>query len=419
MYDCAMIELSPRDARRLALARQGLHRKSHFGRGKHAVFRAIQQLGYVQIDTISVVDRAHHHVLKTRVPNYDEKMLDELQWRDRKIFEYWAHAAAYLPMSDYRFYRPMMAGWRRRDLVDRKLARNILARIRAEGPVQSKDFENPKGRKSNGWWDWKPAKLALENLFLSGELMISRRDGFQKVYDLAENVLPADVDTAMPGKREWMRFIALRMIGALGIGTAMDIGYARTTIRRFTSAPVQKDLMAALDQLAAEGAIRRVRVKRADAGEETCYTTDALLDHLPVRFGKRPVHILSPFDNLVINRQRTQALFDFDYQLECYVPEAKRRYGYFCLPILWGDEFIGRLDAKAVRKSGRLDVRCLHIEPAVKRNDETIDALADGLTGFAVANSCDTIRLDRTAPGTWAKPVRSALAQICLSRPAQ
>lgn len=389
-----MNEISLKDARRLFLHTQGLLRHAQFGRGKQATLRVIKQLGYIQIDTISVLDRAHHHVLKTRVPNYTESMLDHLQRRDREIFEYWAHAAAYLPMNDYRYCLPMMHGFSERRLPHPKLAGEVLARIRAEGPLQSRDFENPGGRQSSGWWDWKPAKQALESLFLRGELMITRRDGFQKVYDLTENVLPADIDTTLPSREEWCRFIVLRMLGALGTGTAMDLGYARTTIRRFTGTQIQQDLERVLEALVADEQVIRI-----DAGRMTFYSTPAQLAQLPLRLGKRQLRFLSPFDNLIINRRRTAALFDFNYQIECYVPEAKRKYGYYCLPILWGDELVGRLDAKAVRQTETLEVRLLHLEPHIKPDDALLSSLADGLMDLAHTNGCTRIQIVKTKPG--------------------
>ena len=170
------------------MEQQGLLRNAHFGRGKNATLRTIEHLGYVQIDTISVVQRAHHHVLMTRVPNYQPRFLERLQ-TEGKVFEYWYHAAAYLPMRDYRFALPRMramksrlkeggAGWVRSR--DSQLMTEILDRIRSDGRLRSRDFEDTRDSNA-GWWDWKPAKRALEQLFIQGDLMITGRDGFQKL----------------------------------------------------------------------------------------------------------------------------------------------------------------------------------------------------------------------------------------------
>lgn len=400
-----MSEVSIRDARNLFLQRQGLLNREPFGRGKPAVLKAIDRLGYVQIDTISVVDRAHHHVLKTRVPNYSEHMLGRLMCRDRDIFEYWAHAAAYLPSKDYRYYLPMMAGWRNRKNWDKKLAREIRRRIEIEGPLQAKDFEDPRGRNSKGWWDWKPAKLALEHMFLSGELMVTRREGFQKVYDLTENVLPADVDTSMPSHEEWVRFLALRVLRAIGIGTLHDISFARGTISRFTGRAIRSDVKHALASLAEDH-----KVETLTMGKQTWYADPTMTASLPIQVRKRRLHILSPFDNVVINRSRTIELFGFDYQLECYVPAQKRRFGYFCLPMLWGNEFIGRVDARAARKRRVLEIKCLFLEPDTRLSDRLIHALGTGLTDFAQRNQCETVEIARTEPSSLASAIEPLLA---------
>lgn len=396
-----MSEVSIRDARNLFLQRQGLLNREPFGRGKAAVLKAIDRLGYVQIDTISVIDRAHHHVLKTRVPNYSEHMLDRLLRQDRKIFEYWAHAAAYLPIKDYRYYLPMMAGWRNRKSWDKKLAREVRRRIEIEGPLQARDFEDPRGRNNKGWWDWKPAKLALEHMFLSGELMVTRREGFQKVYDLAENVLPADVDTSVPSHEEWVHFLALRMLRAIGIGTLHDISFSRGTISRFTGRAIRNDVKHALASLAEDH-----KVETLTMGKKIWYADRTLTASLPIQMGKRRLHILSPFDNAVINRSRMIDLFGFDYQLECYVPAQKRRFGYFCLPILWGNEFIGRVDARAVRKRRVLEIKCLFLEPGNRVSDRLIDVLGSGLVDFARRNRCETVEIARTEPGSLASAFR-------------
>lgn len=391
------IHLTPKDARRLFLHRQGLTQSAAFGRGKSAVLRAIEQLGYVQIDTISVVERAHHHVLASRIGDYTPDMLHTLQAKDRQIFEYWSHAAAYLPMQDYRFYRPMMTGFGQRRSVDRALTRQIMDRIRLDGPLQSRDFEHAQDRKGNGWWDWKPAKQALEHLFLSGELLISERLGFQKVYDLPERVLPADLNTQAPDAAEWTQFTLLKNLGAVGIGNLRDLTYARSTVRRFVSHDFVPDYARALDALLDNNTI--VQVEMAGL---TCYALPHQVAELQqpgaIRLNRRCVQFLSPFDNLVINRKRTLDLFGLDYLLECYVPAAKRQYGYFCLPMLWGDGLIGRMDCKAERKTRTLQVRLLQLEPGQRLSAALAAALALGLRQFAEQQQCAVIQLQQCSP---------------------
>ncbi len=380
--------ISRKEARRLFLERQGLLYRNTFGHGKQAVARAIDRIAWLQIDTISVVLRAHEHILTSRVENHAPVMLHRLHSRDRFLFEYWSHAAAYLPMSDYRFCLPVMEGSRKVRPPDRKLAPEILRRIETEGPLSSRDFESPAGRKSTGWWDWKPAKRTLEQLFLCGDLMVSHRAGFQKVYDLRERILPPTLDTRMPTMQEWCTHLVKRMIQALGIASEYDIGYASGSIRRLSGHQLKPGLRQAINRLVEEGEICAVDVEGT-----RCYSTDHCLARLPLRLGKREVRILSPFDNLLINRRRTLTLFGFDYQLECYVPAAKRKFGYFCLPLLYGDELVGRMDAKAHRKDRVLQINGLFLEPDLHVHDGFGHALAKGIQRFAAANDCTAIRL--------------------------
>ena len=381
---------------------QGLLKKKQFGTGKKAVLTSIQNLSYLQIDTISVVQRAHEHILATRVERFDAKMLLDLHKRCQ-IFEYWGHAAAYLPFEHYRFYLPVMHGWASTHKTDKRLAAHILKRIEAEGPLQSKDFKDSRKNKQSGWWDWKPAKHVLGHLFLTGELMVTHRESFQKVYDLRSRVLPRGTDTRMPSREEWAQFIVQTMVQALGIATEQDLGYARGTIRHFTSVQLKEDIRRAIERLIETGELVPVALEEAGASKvldnTMCYyTTPRLLSLLPVKLGKRSVRILSPFDNLVINRQRTKALFDFDYQLECYLPAEKRKYGYFSLPVLWGDLLVGRLDAKADRKAKVLVVKHLVLEDEETITEPFVVALADGIRQLARINHCLMSRIEVTRP---------------------
>ncbi len=387
------IQLSPRDARRLSLQSQGLLRHNQFGRGRKALLKAVEQLAYVQIDTISVVERAHHHTCWTRVDNYTAKMLDELQWRHKKIFEYWFHAASYLPMSSYRFFQRMMR-IRGNDASRRnsKTQRYVLDRIRAEGPLQSRDFQDSNHR-SSGWWDWKPAKLAMETLFMAGDLMVVRRDGFQKVYDLRERVLPDDLELVQPTTEEWHRFLTERMLTALGLASDDELAYIRLGSRRILSSGVLKGVRRTLKDMLAEGSVVQVSI-----GDTRRYTTREHLENMPRRIGKKVTRFLSPFDNLIIQRKRTLELFDFDYQLECYLPAPKRSFGYFSLPILWGDQLVGRMDAKAERKGKEFQIRNLVLEKSCKHLPELAEDLSEEIVRFAAFNGCDRVAIDRVEP---------------------
>lgn len=400
------MELTQSEARKLFLKQQGLLRDNEFGRGKNATNRVIQRLSYVQIDTISVIRRAHEHVLYNRVANYNPKHLEKLV-QEREIFEYWSHAAAFLPFKDFRYSLPVMKGFRNARQCDNKIKSEVLARIRAEGPLQSRDFEDTSSKKRGGWWEWKPSKRVLEHLFFSGELMVTRREGFQKVFDLTENVLPSSISTTEPTLTEWTRFIVLSMVHALGIATEYDVGYARPTIRRLSKITLKDPLKATISALVAEGELLKVNVQG-----RACYTTEKILGLLPVRSTRQSVRLLSPFDNLVINRRRTRELFDFEYLLECYLPAAKRKYGYFSLPLLYGDSLIGRLDAKANRKHRQLQVNNLMLESHVRIDDRLIQALVRGIVKFAKDHECDSFSFHSSIPKILVAPLNAAVENI-------
>lgn len=378
-----MIHISANEARRLALVSQGLHSTRPFGAGRNAILRCIEQLGYIQIDTISVINRSHHHCFWTRVPSYTAQHLDTLQ-QEKKILEYWAHAAAYLPMSDYRFCLPYMNAvasgqrhWRR---PDRKAMQEVLARIRAEGPLMAKDFEH-RGDKSTDWgWNWKPAKIALEQLFIEGKLITSHRVGFQKVYDLPERALPEGLDTRVPTDEEFHRYLINRAIRAHGLVSEQEICYLRRGVRPGVKATLRNMLDA--------GEIIRVDVEHSPA---TYYSTEQCIEAATGKRISRHVSLLSPFDNTAIQRKRLLELFAYDYQIECFVPATKRRFGYYCLPILYGSDFVGRLDPKADRRKGEFRINSLHLEKPVKDEERFISALADKLIQTAAFNACSRI----------------------------
>ncbi|MBN8584562.1 MAG: YcaQ family DNA glycosylase [Ignavibacteria bacterium] len=315
------------------------------GNTKNKLLNIINVLGYVQIDTISIVERAHKHVLWTRLPEYKNTMLDELIDNDRKVFEFWDHAAAYMPMKHFRFslprkkmYAAKYKGW---ESKNKKLLKFILDRISNEGPQQSRDFEESK--KRGLWWDWKPAKEGLEFLFHTGRLMARARKSFQKVYDLPERVLPADLDLSFPSDEEHSEHLIMRSITANGISAEKELTYLRHHDRSST----KKVLKRLLDEK------KIVSLNISGNEKETYYSTKKILGLLNKPLHKDDVHILSPFDNIVIQRKRLQDIFGFDYLIECYVPAAKRKFGYFCLPVLYGNTFAGRIDAKADRNSGK------------------------------------------------------------------
>ncbi|MEO1133374.1 MAG: crosslink repair DNA glycosylase YcaQ family protein [Cyanobacteria bacterium J06639_1] len=391
--------------RRLALASQGLLQAQPYGRGLAAGARkAIAHIGYVQIDTISVVERAHHHVLYSRVPNFKPAMTHQLL-RDRDIFEYWAHAAAFLPVADFRFSLPYkhaiksgQTHWYK--TPDKKLMGELLERIRLDGPMRSRDLEADTTKRS-GWWDWKPAKKALEQMYMEGDLMVSDREGFQKVYDLTERVLPSHVDTRMPSTAEFAAHLVDRQLQCHGLVSLKGLTYQRRNPK------LRKVVKALVDAKLASRELEQVRLSN---GEVFLLEAGALEWPLP-RASNRML-ILSPFDNSVIQRDRLKALFQFDYQLECYVPAAKRKYGYFSLPLLYRDTFIGRMDCKAHRKLSQLEIKSLYFEQHSFDKDLVISAFVQAIETFCRFQKCDSVVLQDACPKHLIQPLQIALKSL-------
>ncbi|MBK9733367.1 MAG: YcaQ family DNA glycosylase [Chitinophagaceae bacterium] len=357
-------------------------------RTKSDLLKTIEHLGYVQIDTLSVVERAHHHVLWSRIPEFKSSWLSELL-SEKKLFEYWGHAASFLPMKDYRFslirkraYAKGKSHWFEQD---KKVKRHVLSRIKREGPLQSKDFETTEASRQS-WYYWKPAKRALEQLFMEGKLMVSHRQGFQKVYDLAENILPSDVNTRFPTKMEYAMHLVETSVRAHGILTEKEMHYQRGGWSDYINKAVRKMLK--------EGQVIEWKL---EGHEQTKFYGPAktAIKSLEAT-NEKEVHILSPFDNLLIQRLRMKRLFNFDYTIECYLPEHKRKFGYFTLPVLFGDHFIARMDPKADRAEKIFYVRNLVFETGIHQDDEMLTAFAAKLKSFATFNGCREIIFEKT-----------------------
>ncbi len=390
--------------RRIALAAQGLLHTQPYGRGVVGARKAIKHIGYVQIDTISVVERAHHHTLYSRVPAYKPTMINRMLL-DRDIFEYWSHAAAFLPIADFRFslvYKHAIKSgqvhWYKNP--DKKLMTELLARIRSDGALRSRDLETNRN-KAQGWWDWKPAKKALEQLYMQGDLMVSDREGFQKKYDLTERVLPSTINTHMPSMEAFAQHILEQQLRCHGLVSLKGLTYLRR------NAALRKAVKALVDERLAQGTVEQVQLSNGDI---FIVETGALEKPLP-RLSNRLL-ILSPFDNSLIQRDRLKALFAFDYQIECYVPAAKRQYGYFSLPLLYRDEFIGRMDCKAHRKTKHLEIKLLHIEQHHFDDAAVIAAFVEAITAFCHFQKCESVSLLKAQPNKLRKPLQSALLAL-------
>ncbi len=361
------ITLTRTDVRNLQLAAQGLLTPPNAPAAKPDVLAAVRRMGVLQIDTIQVVARSPYMVLFSRLGEYDPAWLDE-HLAEGRLFEYWAHAACFLPIEDYPLQRRFMLdgvrGWHDTRVwleKNSELVKRILARIRAEGGLRSADFEAKK--PAGGWWNWKDEKVAMEVLFVTGELMVSRREKFQRVYDLPERVLPGRDQFPVPPAEEVRRELVLRSVEKLG---AARPGWVADYYRL-----PKNGTPALLRELTAQGELIECAVEGWD-GPVYVHPNNAGLLTQAQNGELQPTYttLLSPFDPLTWDRARARELFDFDYMIECYTPAAKRRYGYFSLPVLRRGALVARLDAKAHRREGRFEVRSLHFEPGVVLDDE-------------------------------------------------
>ncbi len=362
--------------------------------GKADVLTAIRQIHNLQIDTISIVARAHQHILWSRLGSYQTKWLDELH-SEGQLFEYFSHAVCLLPIEDYPLFRSLMLekfiGWDNiRDWGNNNTAilDQILSHIHQNGSVRSSDFESKESRGT--WWDWKVEKVALEHLYYRGDLMIARRESFQRVYDLRERVLPTWDDTQAPEYSVAVKELTRKAIKALGIASntwAANYFYLK-----------KAETAAAIEQLLAEGIIFPVSIEGVKGGPFFVHKDNETLLEAALANQLTATHtsILSPFDPLISDRARTKELFDFEYSIECYTPAPKRKYGYFILPILHRGRLIGRLDAKAWRKEGRLQVISLFLEPGISINAGLIKALAKTLRAYASWQGLDSVVIDWT-----------------------
>jgi uncharacterized protein YcaQ len=375
-----MESLSLAQAQKIALLSQGLLTEKLTGNAYQKSVKAMANLGYVQIDTISVVQRAHHHTLWNRNPHYQVDHLERMV-KEKVVYEYWSHAASYLSMQDFRFSLPrklaLKSGQQKHWFnKDQKLMSSVLERINQEGPLMAKDFASAVTKKTG--WESKPSKQALETLYMQGDLMISERRNFHKVYELTERVLPNHIDTSIPTAEEHARFLILQYLAKHGVGQLKEIVYLLKGVKRHVTT--------ALHELCEDGQVLEISIKG-----ECYYTTGQSLALLNKQIKRKQAKILSPFDNLVIQRARIQHLFQFNYLLECYVPATKRKFGYFCLPVLWGGKLVAMLDCKAHKASSTLEVINVFIDPLVKDVDAFVAAFELELSQFAVFNKMETV----------------------------
>lgn len=410
-----MLKISLAAARTLALAKQGLARRSE-SNDKQAILQTVRRLGYVQVDTINVVARSQYLVLLSRHGPYRPEDLDALIYDadDRRLFEYWGHMASILPLEDYGYYLARMAWYRdggnswEQGRLDghRQTIADVLAEVRRRGALGARDFQDPQ-HKGGAWWDWKPAKRALDHLWSTGELMVCQRVNFEKIYDLTERVLPEWVDCTPPTKEERLRYFVRRAVGAMGI-----VFRPRTVAFYFSFNRQTRTLGALMQTLLDEGVLTAVEVEGL-ANPGIILTEDVPLLERIVAGGVSPdrTTFLSPFDNLIWDRELTRSLWAFDYSLEAYTPAAKRRWGYFCLPILRRGALIGRIDPKMDRQAGLMIWRAVYLEDGVLPDEALLRDLAEAAREFMAFHSAQALTVEQSQPADLGQALVRQLAE--------
>ena len=403
------VPLGLQQARNLQLAAQGLLGGPAKAATALSLRHCIARMQLLQIDTIHVVARSPYLVLHSRIGSYPMHWLDQAL-AGGAVFETWAHEACFAPMADLALHRAYNAQTRHhwglargQRVHDEQRAHldKLLTHVRDNGAVKSSDFER-KDERASAWWGWKDEKVWLEALFAQGELMVARRENFQRVYDLPERVCPTLSTLDPPDVDAVHSSFIEKSVAALGVTQARWIhDYYRMK-------PRLKD--SDLDDLVARGRLLRVAVHGWDVPGYVHLANKALFNQA-VQDKLQPTHttLLSPFDPLVWDRERVKAMFDFDYRLECYTPEARRQYGYFVLPLLHRGQLIGRVDAKAHRTEGRFEIKALYLEAGVKLDAEDLPLVASALKACAEWHGTPEVRLTRTSPVVLRTALQKAL----------
>ena len=376
-----------------------------------AIYDTIERVGWVQLDTLQMVRRSQYIALWSRLGPYDTADFDYLIFgngsikggNDRRLFEYWMHAACIIPLSLYRFCIPAMrrhanpTGKRRRewlqDPANIAVLDEVMAYTRKNGLARSADFERTDGRRGT-WWDWKPAKVALEHLYNTGELTIANRVNFQRIYGITETVLPEWVNTTPPSEEEAYLTLLDKSARALGVCAPMQIpDYFH--MKRTPAKPL-------VQRMLDEGTLAQVNVELDDGtvAEQVVHRANLALLERAADGDIAPRHttFLSPFDSLFWAKGRDMQFWGFQQILEAYKPAPQRIWGYFCLPILHNDRLVGRFDPKLERRDATLRLKHLHLEPGVEPEDDMVADIAWAMRSFMAFHDATDLVIERSKP---------------------
>jgi hypothetical protein len=362
--------ISNEKACQLILAKSGIAGVRHEG-GASAVAPLVKKLGYVQLDSIKIIERAHHHILYSRHTGYRPRHLDRMQAKAPALFEHWTHDSSLIPMEFYPHWRHRFAAARARKAAwhdrigDVRAIKTVREHIEANGPSRARDFAHLGGR-TGPWWGWGPAKASLEWLWRTGELAVVARDGFEKIYDLTDRVIPKALRNDKPSLNETREWAYAEAIDRLGAGTARMLAefWATTSVKESLTMASLAGAHAWIEREKKAGRLIDV-VLEAAPGHRNFQgvarpSIEDEIKHLPVPTSR--LRVLSPFDPVLRDRTRLERIFGFDYTLEVFVPGPKRKYGYYVFPLLEGSRFVGRIDMKADRAKDALAVKALWME---------------------------------------------------------
>ncbi|MFD1746635.1 winged helix-turn-helix domain-containing protein [Rhizobium helianthi] len=378
-------------ARNIFLDRQGLSAAPSRALGYQGLQRMIEDIGFVQIDSVQTVERAHQQILFSRNQTYRREDLTRLLEQERSLFEHWTHDASIIPSAFFAYWKHrfrrrepiILERWRRWQGEGFDAAfQQTLARIRDHGPVMSRDVK-VEDHKSGGWWNWHPSKTALEFLWHTGHLAISRREGFQKVYDLMERVIAPAHYEAEVSEADFVDWACRSALERLGFATTGEIAAFWDLIKA-------QEAKAWVESHRDE--LQPVSIACVDGRQRLSFALkDRISDLMNAPEPPARLRVLSPFDPLLRDRDRAERLFGFNYRIEIFVPEPKRQYGYYVFPLLEGNRLIGRIDMKAERKAGVLAVKRLWLEPGVKLSTGRMARLEAELTRLARFTGVETV----------------------------
>jgi uncharacterized protein YcaQ len=410
-------------ARRLVLSRLGLLGAPAAAEADpDSVHRTVSQLGFVQLDSLQVVERAHHHIIFARHPAYRPELLTTLFQEQRRLFEHWTHDASLIPIEFFPHWRHRYARaklriagskWWLDRLGDGKQVAAIRRHVRREGLTRARDLETA-GEQRSSWWGWSPAKAALEYLWFTGELAVVGRDRFEKVYDLMERVIPAKVQATRVLKAASLQWACQGALDRLGVATVPELAafwelFDRDEVAAWARRGLAAGRLIEVAWTPFDGGPPRTGLAAADLAEGLGASDDEEGEVTTIR-------ALAPFDPLVRDRQRALRLFGFDYRIEVYTPRHQRQYGYYVFPLLEGDRLIGRVDLKADRAADQLRVQGLWLEPGVKLVKARQRRLDAELERVAQLARVSRVEMASEAPGPPSGPPVSGSVRPSRSR---